>query len=279
MADYETEYDNRARVPEHPAIIAGWQADAAAYRAVASSELGVSYGPTPRQHYDLFRPAELKATSLAVFLHGGYWRAFDPSFFSHMARGLNLRGVPVAVVGYNLCPQVAMTDIIGEVRFACAELHRRFGLPLVTYGHSAGGHLAAAMVATDWSAVASDLPRQLVGAGYGVSGVYNLKPLTETSVNADLKLSLEEAELMSPFFWPAPAGLIFDAVVGERESEAYLAQSRRLADAWGLGGAITSYGEIPGANHFTAVAPLTDPDSAAVLRIAGLCGVASAAAA
>jgi arylformamidase len=279
MADYETEYDNRARVPEHPAIIAGWQADAAAYRAVASSEMGVSYGPTERQYYDLFRPAELKANALAVFFHGGYWRAFDPSFFSHMARGLNLRGVPVAVVGYNLCPHVAMTDIIGEVRFACAALHRRFGLPIVAYGHSAGGHLAAAMVASDWTAVASDLPRQLVAAGYGISGVYNLKPLTETSVNADLKLSLDEAELMSPFFWPAPAGLSFDAVVGAQESEAYLAQSRRLADAWGLGGAITRYGEIAGANHFTAVAPLTDPDSEAVSRIASLCGAASAAAA
>ena len=30
--DYEVEYNNRARVPEHPALIAGWARDAAAYR-------------------------------------------------------------------------------------------------------------------------------------------------------------------------------------------------------------------------------------------------------
>jgi arylformamidase len=30
--DYEVEYNNRARVPEHPEILARWARDAAAYR-------------------------------------------------------------------------------------------------------------------------------------------------------------------------------------------------------------------------------------------------------
>ena len=227
MADYETEYNNRARVPEHPAIIAGWAHDAAAYREAASCELGVSYGPSARQYYDLFRPTDMAARALAVFFHGGYWQALDPSFFSHMARGLNQRGVAVAVVGYNLCPVVTIADIIGETRYACAMLHQRFGLPLVCYGHSAGGHLAACMLAT---------------------------------------------ESQSPFFWPAPSRLSCDAVVGGEESEEYLRQSRRLVDVWGLEGVITRYEEIPGANHFTAIAPLADPASAMTARIAALCG-------
>ncbi len=33
--DYEVEYNNRARVPENPALIAGWARDAAAYRDTA----------------------------------------------------------------------------------------------------------------------------------------------------------------------------------------------------------------------------------------------------
>lgn len=272
MPDYESEYNNRARVPEHGAIIAGWARDAAAYRAEASCELGVSYGPTPRQYYDLFRPAEMKGDALAVFFHGGYWRSLDPSSFSHMARGLNARGVAVAVIGYNLCPDVTLADIIGETRFACGELHRRFRLPLVAYGHSAGGHLAACMVATDWLSVGHDLPAQLVRAGYGVSGLYNLKPLTETSVNEALKLGFEESELFSPFFWPAPSGLTFDAVVGGDESAEYLKQSRRIVDVWGLGGVVTRYEERPGDNHFTVIAPLADPASAMTSRIAQLCG-------
>ena len=272
MADYETEYNNRARVPEHPAIIAGWAREAAAYREAASCELGVSYGPSARQYYDLFRPTDMAARALAVFFHGGYWQALDPTFFSHMARGLNQRGVAVAVVGYNLCPVVTIADIIGETRYACAMLHQRFGLPLVCYGHSAGGHLAACMLATDWRLVLADLPQNVVEAGYGISGLYNLKPLTETTINTALKLGFDEAESQSPFFWPAPSRLAFDAVVGGEESEEYLRQSRRLVDVWGLQSVVTRYEEIPGANHFTVIAPLTDPASAMTARIAALCG-------
>jgi arylformamidase len=271
MADYESEYNNRARVPEHPAVIAGWAKDAAAYRAEASCELTVSYGPSPRQHYDLFRPQQMKADALAVFLHGGYWQALDPSFFSHMARGLNARGVAVALLGYDLCPEVGVADIVSQVRYACGELHRRFGLPLVAYGHSAGGHLAACLLATDWRFVAEDVPPQLVKAGYGISGLYNLKPLTETSVNAALRLSFEESERQSPFFWPAPSRLTFDAVVGADESAEYLKQSRRLVDVWGLEGVVTRYEELAG-NHFTVIAPLADPASSMTARIASLCG-------
>lgn len=271
MSDYESEYNNRARVPEHPAIIAGWATDAAAFRADTSCELGVSYGPAPRQYYDLFRPLEMKADALAVFFHGGYWQALDPRHFSHMAKGLNARGVAVAVIGYNLCPEVGLSDIIGETRYACAELYRRFNLPLVAYGHSAGGHLAACMLATDWRSVASDVPEQLVRGGYGISGLYNLKPLTETSVNNALKLSFADSELYSPFFWPAPSRLVFDAVVGADESAEYLKQSRRLVDVWGLEGVITRYEEVPG-NHFTVIAPLAEAGSAMTKRVAELCG-------
>ncbi|MDP3317930.1 MAG: alpha/beta hydrolase, partial [Bosea sp. (in: a-proteobacteria)] len=104
--DYETQYNNRARVPEHPQVIASWARDAEAYRAEALCELGVSYGESERQRYDLFKPETMRGNAIVLFIHGGYWQALDRSFFSHMARGLNRRGIPVAVVGYDLCPQV-----------------------------------------------------------------------------------------------------------------------------------------------------------------------------
>jgi arylformamidase len=271
--DYEVEYNNRARVPEHPAIMAQWASDAEAYRAASSCELGVSYGDTPRQYYDLFRPQHIKSDAIVMFMHGGYWQALDPSSFSHMASGLNAIGVPVAVVGYDLCPHVTVGQIIWQMRNAAIALHQRFQMPIIACGHSAGGHLAACLVATDWSEMGPELPAQLVRSGYGISGVYNLKPLTETSVNAALKLDMSEAEARSPFFWPAPAGQIMDAVVGGTESAEYLKQSRRLADVWDLSGVKTSYAEIEGANHFTVIDPLKDANSAMVKRIAELAGV------
>ena len=152
--DYEAEYNNRARVPEHPEIFARWARDAEDYRAEAMkerrAELGLSYGESPRQFIDLFSPRPGVTAPLALFIHGGYWRSLDPSLFSHMARGLNAHGVAVAVVGYDLCPEVTIAEIIEQIRHACLFLWLRTGQRMMVYGHSAGGHLAGAMVATDW---------------------------------------------------------------------------------------------------------------------------------
>ena len=270
--DYETEYNNRARVPEHPGIIASWQTDAAAYRSEALCELDVSYGEGARQAYDLFKPDAIRGNALVMFIHGGYWQALDRSYFSHMARGLNRLGLPVAVVGYDLCPQVHLGHIVWELQQAAAALWRRFGLPVVATGHSAGGHLSACALATNWKNVDPNLPDQLVPAAYGISGLYNLKPLTETSINKALGLDMEAAERESPLFWPAPSRLTMDAVVGGVESDEYHKQSRRLVDVWGLEGVATRYEEIPGANHFTVIAGLSDPENAMTRRIAALAG-------
>ncbi|MCP4562051.1 MAG: alpha/beta hydrolase [Bosea sp.] len=270
--DYETEYNNRARVPEHPGLIAGWARDAAAYREIAVSELGIRYGDGPRQSYDLFKPEAVKSQAIVLFIHGGYWQALDPSFFSHMARGLNLRGVPVAVAGYDLCPEVEVGHIVWELQQAAAAIWRRYNLPVVAAGHSAGGQLSACLLATDWSNVDAKLPEHVVPAAYGISGLYNLKPLTETSINKALGLTMEGAELESPLFWPAPSGLVMDAVVGGAESAEYHKQSRRLTDVWGLEGVRTRYEEIDGANHFTVLETIPDPESAMTRRIAELAG-------
>src|SRR5437660_3389295 len=77
--DYEAEYNNRARVPEHPYIFARWTREAEDYRREAMkerrAELGLSYGSTPRQVIDLFLPRPDVTAPLALFIHGGYWRS------------------------------------------------------------------------------------------------------------------------------------------------------------------------------------------------------------
>src|SRR5262249_60610026 len=94
--DYEVEYNNRARVPEHAQIFARWAREAEDYRAQAMqerrAELGLMYGSTLRQFIDLFAPRPEITAPLALFIHGGYWRSLDPSLFSHIARGLNAPG-------------------------------------------------------------------------------------------------------------------------------------------------------------------------------------------
>ena len=105
--DYEAEYNNRARVPEHPAIFIRWARAAEAFRAShPDAELGVAYGRSSREKIDIFWPAAGREAPIALFIHGGYWRSLDPSAFSHLAGGPNAHGIALALVGYDLCPGV-----------------------------------------------------------------------------------------------------------------------------------------------------------------------------
>jgi arylformamidase len=270
--DYEKEYDNRGRVPEHPEIFVRQDRDSSAYRAASpQAELGLAYGPTARQFIDFF-PTKTAAdpAPLAVFIHGGYWRAQHPASYSHMAASLNARGIAVAIAGYDLCPQVSIATIIEQLRAACMFLWRRRKQRMMVFGHSAGGHLTACMVATDWKKLAPDTPTDLVPAGYAISGVFDLTPLTQVTTNQDLRLDETEARRVSPLIWPVPSGRIFDAVVGGAESGEFRRQSRIIADGWRTHGVETRYQEIAAANHFTVVDPLADANSAMVVRLTEL---------
>jgi len=266
--DYEVEYNNRARVPEHPALIAGWAKDAAAYREKHAPRV-ISYGTGARQVIDFFS-GDGKGP-IVVFIHGGYWQALDGSSFSHLARGLNAHGVGVAIPSYDLCPNVTVEEIIGEMRMASRELIR-LGQRLVISGHSAGGHLAACMLATDWPAFDASLPSDLVVAAYAISGLFDLGPLVDTSINKALGLNQATATAASPLFRRPPARGSLDAVVGEAESAEYFRQSRTIVDLWRKADVATRFGTVAGTNHFTAIAPLADPDSPMVSRLRELAG-------
>lgn len=245
--DLEAEYNNRARVPEHPALIAGWAADSAAYREARPPRL-IRYGDGERHAMDLF---EAGGGPAVMFVHGGYWQALDKSFFSHMAIGLNQLGVSVALPSYDLCPSVRIGDIVEQIRAACMALHQHANASVVVAGHSAGGHLAACMLATE----------ACVPAAYAISGLFELATLIPTSINAALRLDEAEANALSPLFWPAPKGKLLDAVVGGEESSEYLRQSAAIVAAWGQDGVETRYEEVESANHFTVIAPMADASS------------------
>ena len=266
--DLQAEYDNRARVPEHPAHIAAWQRDAAAWReACPHAELDLAYGSRVRERLDLFHPgAGLKpdAAPMAMFIHGGYWQALDRSFASHGARGLNGQGVAVAVPSYDLCPFVPLSTIVAQLRAAAMFLWRRHQRRLLAIGHSAGGHLAAMLLATDWPGLSPDLPPGLVAAALPISGVFELEPLLQTTIGAPLGLDAATARALSPRFLLSP-GRPLHCLVGGAESDEFLRQSRDLAAAWGGG-----YEATPGDNHFTVIAPLADPASRLVAKALSL---------
>ena len=140
----------------------------------------------------------------------------------------------------------------------------------VAVGHSAGGHLTAALLATDWSAVPG-VPADLVRAGCAISGVFELAPLIPTTMNRALRLDEATAAAASPALWPPPpAGRALVAAVGEHETGEFHRQSRAMTARWAAAGVATEYLSIAGTNHFTIVDELTRPGSALFERVVAL---------
>jgi arylformamidase len=268
MIDLDSEYNNRARVPEFADIVARWKAEAGAFRASVDGETGIPYGDDPRQTYDLFHTKDDAGGPLVAFLHGGYWRSLDKEHFSHLARGLAVHGIPVAMAEYRLCPAVTMAEIVSDAVQFALHLHQRTGRAIVACGHSAGGHLAACLAAADWGA--NGMPEDLVRAGLGVSGIYDLRPLVATEINGSLGLDDAAAREASPLLWPTPQGRRFEAWVGALESGEFRRQSATLAATWTGAGAPTVYREVEGANHFTVIDSLGQPTGALTLALVDL---------
>ena len=147
-------------------------------------------------------------------------------------------------------------EIIDEMALCLVTLWKKLRRRPLVIGHSAGGHLSAAMLANEWGRVAG-VPADLVRAGYGLSGVYDLAPLIGTSLNQALYLSAGISRAASPMFRPAPAkGRRFVAAVGGDESAEFLRQSREIAQTWEQAGVVTENVVVPGANHFTILEEL-----------------------
>jgi len=259
--DFEAQYNNRALVPDHPAVMQRWRETAGAARATCPP-VEIAYGPGPREVMDLFSAGD--AAPVAVFLHGGYWQALDKDWFSGLAPVLASHGVSLAIPSYDLCPAVRLGTILGQIRAAVEAIRARTGTRPVLFGHSAGGHMAACM-----------LSEGRASAAVAISGVFDLAPLIPTSLNKALDLDEREAAALSPIHWPVPngstpGGTVLDCLFGTEESPEFLRQSRMMADHWGAQGVETRYEALEGLNHFTVLDPLFDPDSALVRRITDL---------
>jgi len=249
----ELEYNNRALVPEHPAFFARWEKDSAYVRGTLACELDLHYGPDPRHRIDLFPAANGRGT--LRFSHGGDWRSRDRSMHSWIAAPYVAAGIAVAMFNYRLVPSVRIAGIVDDTVAAMNWLmlhgvkHRVPTDRVVVSGHSAGGHLTAALLATPWSRLQFD-PSRIAGA-VPISGIVDFGPLSRHTFNSDLRLDaaqVEQLDLRSrrP---TVPAPLV--VAVGASESSEFIRQSRELADAWKK--TVKSLLVLPGYHHFSVV--------------------------
>lgn len=262
IVDFDVAYDNSGAVADAAAYREKWPILAGAFRerlaARGRAELDIAYGEGDRQRYDLFLP-EGEPRGLAVFIHGGYWKAFDKSVFSHLANGPVERGFAVAVPSYTLCPNARIEVIGTEIARFLQRVAVRIGGPILLSGHSAGGHLATRIACAD--APLSDETRERIAAIVSISGVHDLRPLLRTRMNDILRLDAPEARNESPALLEPAVDAPITAWVGGAELPEFRRQSALLVSSWHGLGARTELVEAAGRHHFDVVEDLAEPGS------------------
>jgi arylformamidase len=264
QAALDREYNNSAKIPNAAEYLAWYPGESARTRETLPARLDLRYGPHAGETLDVFLPEGRGPWPVHVFIHGGYWRSLDKQDFSFVARGIQPAGVLVAVVNYALVPTVDMDELVRQVRASVAWLHRNVEAlggdrdTITVSGHSAGGHLTAMLMSTDWEAFAG-LPSDVVKAGCGISGLYDLEPIRLSYLNQTLGLTMETARRNSlVHLVPAAAGPLLLAV-GAKEGDEYHRQSEALAVAWRRRGLPVEVIDMAGHDHFSIVTELGQP--------------------
>jgi len=262
-------YNARLAVPQWQQIFERWARDSAAVRATARARLDLRYGPQQMQTLDVFLPEGRPRGTLA-YIHGGYWRSLDKSDASIVAPPFTQAGYAVAVVNYALCPQVGVDVIVDQVRQAAAWLRahsQEWGAPeapLFACGHSAGGHLAAMLLATDWPAWRPGLPAGLIAGAICISGLYDLRPLLHVpSVMAARPFTQEGAPGLSPALHAPPAQGALLTALGSAENPGFHAQARSIHAHWRAVHA--GHVDCAGHDHFSILNELARSDGAIAL--------------
>ncbi|MFK0688109.1 alpha/beta hydrolase [Mesorhizobium sp. IMUNJ 23033] len=261
ISDWNNAYTNGANIAGGDRWPAAWVEPARAFRDALSAEgrarLDIVYGDRPRNRLDLFLPGT-SPNGLVVFVHGGYWKAFDKSFWSHLAAGPIGHGYAVAMPSYTPCPEIRIAGIVREVGAAIGKAAALVDGPLMLIGHSAGGHLASRMASatTPLSPGVTGRIRHVVS----ISGVHDLRPLMRTAMNETLAIDDAEALTESPALLRPMDNARLTCWVGGGERAEFLRQSALLANIWtGLGAATSSVVE-PDRHHFSIIDGLADPE-------------------
>lgn len=250
-------YSQRQRIEGYDGYLKRWPAESAAARETLGTVLDVAYGAGSAETYDVFPAGD--GAPIQVFVHGGYWYSQDKTVFESMAPAFVARGASFISINYPLAPDVTMTELVGACRRCLAHIFQnaeQWGSDpnqLFVSGHSAGGHLAATLVSTDWPSMDAALPEDMVKGAIPISGLYDLEPIRQLSMNETLHISEDEVRNLSPILSVPPVAGAMTLAVGTNEGSEFSRQQADYAAAWQAGGLACETLYLEGQNHFSIV--------------------------
>lgn len=236
-------------------LVKDWRQRSEASRARHRVTLDLAYGPSCAERMDIFH-AENPQAPLHIFYHGGYWRSLSQREFSFVVDGLVSAGISVAVVNYALCPQVRFSELVRQSQAAAAFVYQNAtklgGDPeqLSISGHSAGGHLCAMLMATDWEGMFG-LPPSLIRGALCLSGLYDLRPFPWSWLQPKLQLSGRDVQEFSPLWQPCRVPAAVRLAVGGQESHEFERQMSAYGDHLAQQGQSVAQQVFPDADHFS----------------------------
>lgn len=256
-AELELLYSHRHRIAGYDGYLERWPRESAEARERLEVVADVAYGRHAAERYDVF-PAGSGAP-VQVFFHGGYWHSQDKHGFEFMAPTWVSRGMAFVSANYPLCPDATLPQLLDACRRCVAHVRDHVeswgGDPerLYVSGHSAGGHIVACLLSTEWQSMRAGMPEDVVRGGVAMSGVYDLEPMLHLEVNDTLRVDAAVVRDCSPLRTvPRTAGPLVLAV-GSGEGEEFARQQADYAAAWRDAGLPCRAMVLDGENHFSIV--------------------------
>ncbi len=262
----DREYNNRAKIPNAAEQAEDWMRRGAEARDMLSCDLDIPYGTLHRQSLDIF-PAAKQGAPVMIFIHGGYWHSRDKTLGHFLAPTFVAADVTLVCLGYRLCPEVTVADVLSDVRAGATWVAENIGARggdtarLHLAGHSAGGHLTAMLAGP------LGLPGGMIKSACTISGLHDLEPIRLCYLNEHLNLTEADVPGLSPIALAqglAPGSAALPPLIvttGGAEGREYLRQRDELVDALRTAGQPVRVVDQPGGDHFSACTALGDPNS------------------
>lgn len=263
--ELDAQYNPRASVSDVERYMELYVAWSRRARRQLDCQLDVPFGPTLAEYFDIF-PAKQPNAPILVFIHGGYWSTLSSKEFSFVAQGPVSAGFTTAVTNYALCPKVTIDEIVRQSRAAIAWLYRNAkgfsgdNSRIYVSGHSAGGHLTAMLMTTDWEGDYG-LPTDVIKGGCSISGLFDLAPFPYTYLQPKLQLTWGEVLRNSPILHIPSKAPPFLISYGEEETTELRRQSQDFLDAWNSQGLEASCLSLAGKNHYSVIEGFIDATS------------------